>query len=97
METTLDLPAELVEEIRLRAAREGKPVEDEVAELLRRGLAASSRLETVVDADESQLIRRREIAAKFISGEWGLELDGYEAGRAADREAARKQAELWGK
>jgi hypothetical protein len=43
----------------------------------------------VVDA--LMMKRREEIANKFISGEWGVELAGFEAGRAADREAARQR------
>ena len=42
---------------------------------------------------EALLVKRREeIAQKFISGEWGVELTGFEAGRAADREAAQIRA-----
>jgi hypothetical protein len=43
----------------------------------------------VVDA--LMMKRREEIAGKFISGEWGVELAGFEAGRAADRKAARQR------
>ncbi|MCU0790832.1 MAG: hypothetical protein MUE79_07260 [Nitratireductor sp.] len=38
MKTTLDLPNELVREIRLRAVNEGRRVKDVVAGLIRRGL-----------------------------------------------------------
>lgn len=41
MKTTLDLPDELVREIKVRAAREDRKLKDLVAELLREGLAAS--------------------------------------------------------
>ena len=45
---------------------------------------------------EALLVKRREeIAQKFISGEWGVELTGFEAGRAADREAAQIRAAQW--
>ena len=38
MKTTLDLPNDLVREIRLRAVNEGKKLKDVVADLIRRGL-----------------------------------------------------------
>ncbi len=41
MNTTLALPEALVREIERRAAREGRDFKDAVAELLRKGLAAS--------------------------------------------------------
>lgn len=47
----------------------------------------------VVDA--LMLKRRKEIAQKFIDGEWGAELKGYEEGQAADRKAARDLEERW--
>ena len=47
----------------------------------------------VVDA--LQMKRREEIAGKFISGEWGVKLSGFEAGRAADRKSAKKRAAAW--
>lgn len=42
MKTTLDLPNELVREIRLRAVNEGRKLEDVVANLIRRGLASDA-------------------------------------------------------
>ena len=39
MKTTLDLPDDLMREIKIRAAREDRKLKDLVAELLRRGLA----------------------------------------------------------
>lgn len=38
-------------------------------------------------ADALQLKRRAQIAQKFVSGEWGVELKGFEEGQAAEREA----------
>jgi hypothetical protein len=35
------------------------------------------------------------LAQKFLSGEWGVELKGYEEGRAADRRAAERAAQGW--
>jgi hypothetical protein len=43
----------------------------------------------VVDA--LMMRRREEIAQKFLSGEWGAALDGFEESRAADRAAARRR------
>ncbi|HEV3235729.1 MAG TPA: hypothetical protein VGZ25_01995 [Gemmataceae bacterium] len=37
--------------------------------------------------DALRLKRREMLALKFISGEWGVELKGFEAGQAADRQA----------
>jgi hypothetical protein len=39
MKTTLDLPDELMREIKIRAARENRKLKDAIAELLRRGLS----------------------------------------------------------
>jgi hypothetical protein len=39
--------------------------------------------------------RREEIAGKFISGEWGVNMKDFEAGRAADRKKARKRGGKW--
>ena len=38
MKTTLDLPDDLVREVKIRAARENRKLKDLVADLLRRGL-----------------------------------------------------------
>jgi plasmid stability protein len=42
MKTTLDLPDALVREIKLRALQEGRKLKDAFADLLRKGLAAST-------------------------------------------------------
>ena len=39
MKTTLDLPEELVREVKIRAVQENRRLKDTVADLLRRGLA----------------------------------------------------------
>jgi hypothetical protein len=41
-------------------------------------------------ADALQLKRRAQIAQKFISGEWGVELKGFEEGQAAERAAEER-------
>jgi hypothetical protein len=41
------------------------------------------------------LKRREEIAEKFISGELGVKLTGFDAARAADRKAAKKRSLKW--
>jgi hypothetical protein len=46
MKTTLDLPDELMREIKVRAAREDRKLKDLVTELLRKGLAAQEQGET---------------------------------------------------
>jgi hypothetical protein len=96
MKTTLELPEDLVNEIESRAVHEGKQLQEAVADLLRKGLAAAAaEIEIPVCTEQSLLQRRKELAEKFISGEWGAELAGFEAGRAADRESARARAESW--
>jgi hypothetical protein len=37
--------------------------------------------------DALMLKRRGNLVKKFIDGEWGVELKGFEAGQAADRQA----------
>lgn len=39
MRTTLDLPDDLMREVKIRAVRENRRLKDEVADLLRRGLS----------------------------------------------------------
>ena len=39
--------------------------------------------------------RRKEIAERFISGKWGVELAYFEHGRAADRRATKERAARW--
>jgi hypothetical protein len=96
MKTTFDLPDALVKEIKLRAVHEGKKLKDAVAELLRRGLSASAgRTSISVRPARATLARRRELTRKFVSGEWGVELGGYEASRAVDRAAGEKRARAW--
>jgi plasmid stability protein len=94
MVTALDLPQDLLENIQLRASQEGRRIDDTAAELLRAGLAASSRA-TTVTADATMLAKRKEIVEKFLSGEWGTELAGFEEGRAADRSSAAARDRSW--
>lgn len=42
MKTTIDLPGDLVREIKLQAVREGRKLKDTMTELLRRGMSARS-------------------------------------------------------
>jgi plasmid stability protein len=96
MTTNLDLPDDLIEDIHLRAAQEGRGLDETVAELLRAGLAASSsRTATVVRATASMLEERRRIAEKFRTGEWGTDLSGFEEGRMADRAEAEIRDRAW--
>ncbi len=41
---------------------------------------------------DTALMRRSALIQRFVSGEWGVELSGYEHARAADRAEARGQA-----
>jgi hypothetical protein len=99
MKTTLDLPDDLIKDVKRLAVNEGKKLKDAMADLLRKGLAVAGAgsKERALRAERSLLQRRKEIAEKFISGEWGVELTGYEAGRATDRQTAQKRAKLWRK
>ncbi|MGH7957061.1 MAG: hypothetical protein ACREH8_08620 [Opitutaceae bacterium] len=45
--------------------------------------------------DALMLKRREKLSRKFISGEWGVKLDGFEAGRSGDVQAAKSQAKKW--
>ena len=94
MVTALDLPQDLVENLQQRAAQEGRGIDETAAELLRAALAVSSRA-TAVRATPEMLVERSKIAEKFVSGEWGTELRGFEEGRAADRKAAHDRNETW--
>lgn len=41
------------------------------------------------------LERRKDLSQRFLTGEWGVELDGFEAARTSSREEARTLAEAW--
>lgn len=96
MSTKLDIPDDLAEGVRHRAAEEGRGLDETAIDLLRIGLAAvSARPATVIHASISMLEQRKRIVDKFITGEWGLELSGFEEGREADRESAEVRARAW--
>jgi hypothetical protein len=97
MKTTIDLPDELVKEIKLLAVNEGKKLKDAVADLLRQSLSTSSSASggTVVNADKATLKRRKALTQKFVAAKWGVELAGYEAARKADRCSAAERAQAW--
>ena len=48
-------------------------------------------------ADALMLKRREKLAQKFIDAEWGVELKGFEAGQAADRDADTQGDKRWRK
>ncbi|MCU1349613.1 MAG: hypothetical protein JWO56_2643 [Acidobacteria bacterium] len=96
MTTILHLPDDLVADLQLRAEREGRGLDETVTGLLRAGLAASPEpATTAVDLPAMMLEDRARIAAKFLSGEWGVELAGFEEGRVADRAAAEIRDRTW--
>ena len=45
--------------------------------------------------DALMMRRREQLAQKFISGEWGVELSGFEAGQAADQRAQKQRSQRW--
>ena len=47
----------------------------------------------VVDA--LMMKRREQLAQKFITGEWGVELTGFEAGQAADQQLHKRHSRKW--
>lgn len=96
MKTTLELPEDLVKEIKLRAVHEGAKLKDLVAALLRAGLrSASVDGSGTARADKESLARRKALTRKFVAGEWGVELSGYEAARKQDRAAGAKRSRAW--
>ncbi|HET8775100.1 MAG TPA: hypothetical protein VFP80_14965 [Thermoanaerobaculia bacterium] len=92
MATRLDLPEDLLEEIQHLASQEGRKLDETVTDLLRKALGGSS---SGLSADAATIETRRELAEKFISGEWGVQLSGFEAARAADRDRASRYDDKW--
>ena len=45
--------------------------------------------------DALRMKRRERITQKFISGEWGVELKGFEEGRAVDKQAEDQGEKSW--
>lgn len=45
--------------------------------------------------DALTLKRREKLAQRFISGEWGVELKGFEEAQASDQESARENEQRW--
>ena len=95
MTTTLDLPDDLVEDVQLRASQEGRKLDETVADLLRAGLALFVGAGVSVRADASMLAERQRIGEKFLTGEWGVDLAGFEEGRVADRNSADILDRVW--
>jgi hypothetical protein len=90
MKLTLDLSEGLITAIQRHTTEAGKTFNEAVADLLRSGLTALTSVSPLVD--EATLEHRREVTRKFVSGEWGVDLAGYEEGRAADRRKEEKRA-----
>jgi hypothetical protein len=78
MKTTVELPDDLVNEIRRLAVQKGKNFKDAFADLLRRGLEASAAAKgTVVKVDKAMLKRRKALTKKFVAAEWKRDVTGY--------------------
>jgi hypothetical protein len=45
--------------------------------------------------DALQIKRREQLVQKFLSGEWGVELRGFEAAQAADHAAEAHEDQSW--
>src|SRR5437879_1817398 len=95
MKTTIELPDDLIKEVKLLAVDEGRKLKDVVADLLRHALNGASARPTVVKAGKAMLKRRKALTQKFVSGKWGVDLAGYEAAREIDRRSAAKRAKAW--
>jgi hypothetical protein len=96
VKTTLELPDDLVKEVKLHALRQGKKLKEAVADLLRQGLeAATAGSDTVVKADKAMLKRRKALTKKFVTGEWIVDSTGYEAGRKKERCSAEARERAW--
>jgi hypothetical protein len=96
MKMTWDLPPEVEKDVNLRAVHEGKKLKEIVAELLREALTATDAAgATVVTAAKESLKHRKEVARKFVTGEWGLDLAGYESTKTAGRKSASARAKAW--
>ncbi len=88
----VELPDDLIEDIRFRTEQEGREIEETIADLVRAGLGQSSNRQTPARVDASVLERRTGVAEKFLSGEWGVDLTGFREGRVADRNSATDRA-----
>jgi len=91
----IELPDDLIENIRSRAEQEGREIEETIADLLRTGLEQSSSRQTLARVDASVLEHRTAVAEKFLSGEWGVDLNGFREGRVADRSSATDRDRAW--
>ena len=90
---TLDLPDDLARRVKWLAAHQDQKLKDMVADLLRRGLSEGPA--TVVKADKATLKLRKALTRKFVSGKWGMDLAGFEEGRAVDRRKAEQRDQAW--
>jgi hypothetical protein len=91
----IELPDDLIEDVRSRAKQEGREIQETIADLLRTGLEQSSSRQTLVRVDASVLEQRTDVAEKFLSGEWGVDLAGFREGRVADRNSATDRDRAW--
>jgi len=64
MKTTLELPNDLVKEIKLRALHSGVKFKEAVAELLRKGLEAESQV--MSDSPRAKIVRNRQTGLPMI-------------------------------
>lgn len=93
MSKTLELPDDVMTAVASRALQTGQHVQDVVAQLLRQALAVDSA--TPAETRDAMQIRRQEMTQKFLTGEWGVELAGYEEACAADHRRETERARAW--
>lgn len=94
MSRRIELPDDLVKDLGNRAAQEGEPLDQTVAKVVRAGIAVAAKT-THIPVDPAILEERRKIAEKFLSGEWGTQLDGFGEAREADRRRAELRNGMW--
>jgi len=94
----IELPDELIQEIERRAAVEGKNVEDKVEAIIRFWLALeiNPKVPLPIVADAAMLEERKKLAEKFITGEWGCDIERWEDLRAKDRARDQERSKNWG-
>lgn len=69
--------------------------DEELAEITRvTGIAKKGPAIRKLVVDALQLRQRAEISAKFMSGEWTADLEGFEESRAADRSESQTPGPL---
>lgn len=89
---TVELPDDLVRAVKDRADLSGEAFGDVAIRLLRKALRAE---QPETGADPRLMKRRYELTEMLLSGELGVDLEGFEETRAKDRARATDDAKAW--